>query len=123
MKKRLLRVGGVLLCLVGAGLAYLALIRWLGFGFPCIFFTVTGYQCPGCGLTRALSALAEPDVAAATRYNPLVWLYLAYGGWYGGWGTVRYLRGKEHPYWFGPGWIHWAVLAVILLFGVVRNFV
>ncbi len=121
MKKRVLRVGLILLCALGAGVGYFVLIRFLGFGYPCVVYELTGIQCPGCGMTRGVMALLRGDVAAATRYNPMIWLYFLYGGWFLGWGTVRYLRGKESPFWFGPGWIHWAMLAVVLLFGIIRN--
>lgn len=51
--------------------------------FPrCIFLTLTGYQCPGCGTQRALHALLHGNLAAAWHYNaalivalPLIALY------------------------------------------------
>ena len=121
MKKRAIRAGACWLCLLGAGLAYLALVRWLGFGFPCLFFERTGLLCPGCGVTRSLAALARLDAVGATRENPMIWLYLAYGTWYGGWGTVRYLRGERDPFYFGPPWLHFAFLGAVLIFSVLRN--
>lgn len=38
----------------------------------CIFHSVFGFECPGCGMTRALSALVHGDAASALRYNRLV---------------------------------------------------
>jgi hypothetical protein len=41
--------------------------------FPkCIFKAVSGYDCVGCGLTRALHALAHGDVLRALEMNPLI---------------------------------------------------
>lgn len=37
---------------------------------PCAFRTVTGWACPGCGLTRAAHALLHGDVARAFSLNP-----------------------------------------------------
>lgn len=38
--------------------------------FPsCLFHTVTGMYCPGCGLTRALHALVHLDLLRAIRMN------------------------------------------------------
>ena len=69
------RVPGVLqsaLSLVGyvvvAGLAlYLTDIG-------CVFRTVTGIPCPGCGMTRAWLAVLRLDFAAALAYHPLFWI-------------------------------------------------
>jgi hypothetical protein len=38
---------------------------------PCIFHSLTGLHCAGCGATRALIALLRGDIAAAFGYNPL----------------------------------------------------
>lgn len=38
----------------------------------CAFKLVSGLDCPGCGMTRALSALLHGDVDAAVLFHPLV---------------------------------------------------
>jgi hypothetical protein len=37
----------------------------------CPFRALTGYPCPGCGMTRAFSALAHGEPVRAVLYNPL----------------------------------------------------
>jgi hypothetical protein len=45
--------------------------------FPkCIFKAFTGFDCIGCGLTRALHALAHGDLVRAFDFNPLAMLAL-----------------------------------------------
>ena len=43
---------------------------------PCMFHTLTGFSCPGCGCTRAVIALLHGDLLASVRYNPGI-LYCA----------------------------------------------
>jgi hypothetical protein len=38
---------------------------------PCPILTLTGWQCPGCGSTRALYSLLHGDLAQAFAMNPL----------------------------------------------------
>ncbi len=38
---------------------------------PCLFRSLTGYYCPGCGGGQALSLLLSGDFAGAFYYNPL----------------------------------------------------
>jgi len=38
---------------------------------PCIFHTVTGLYCPGCGSTRAMHALLHGDIVRALGFNLL----------------------------------------------------
>jgi len=43
----------------------------------CPMVLVTGYPCPGCGLTRALLSLIRLDVRSAIQYNPSIFLWIA----------------------------------------------
>jgi hypothetical protein len=91
-----------------------------GFYPPCPIFETTGLLCPGCGGTRALSALLRGHLAEAVRWNGLVVglvpLALVYGVgmarrmWRGDAGWVRV------PIGVGVGL---AVVAVV--FGIARN--
>lgn len=54
----------------------------------CFFRHFFGFECPGCGMTRALSALVHGDVASALRFNrsvlvvfPLLCYVLTTGIW------------------------------------------
>ena len=45
--------------------------------FPkCLFLTVTGYKCPGCGSQRAIHALLHGDIATAFRHNAALLLFI-----------------------------------------------
>jgi len=56
---------------------------------PCIFLTLTGHYCAGCGITRALHALVHGDLATALRMNVLATSLLALvppvAAWHAGW--------------------------------------
>jgi hypothetical protein len=39
---------------------------------PCPFLFLTGWQCPGCGGTRATYSLFQGDIAQSWRMNPLI---------------------------------------------------
>ena len=87
----------------------------------CLLKLTTGFDCPGCGGTRALWYLLHGDVAAAARHHLLVvfalpfviYLYVAWAGQQVfGW-RIPQLR-------LSPGVIS-AFLAVWFAFSVARN--
>lgn len=41
----------------------------------CPFLLITGYPCPGCGITRAAFSLLRLDFAAAFSFNPSIFLW------------------------------------------------
>lgn len=43
---------------------------------PCWFYSLTGYKCAGCGLTRATHQLMHGHAEAAWSFNPFVFVVL-----------------------------------------------
>ncbi len=51
-------------------------MNWLkklfGLGVPCLFHSLTGLYCPGCGGTRAIRSMLRGDLRMSFQYHPLV---------------------------------------------------
>src|SRR5580704_8057393 len=47
----------------------------------CQFHSLTGLQCPGCGITRALNAALNGRIAQALAYNPLAFIIIPVVVW------------------------------------------
>ena len=117
-KKRLAVAAGLILA---AGLGYAAWVQATGQGVPCPFHALTGLYCPGCGITRCLSALLQGNWQAALRSNAaivalapfFVWLGLAAARSYLTGGSVRLTKRQNAAV--------YAAIAVLVAFGIVRN--
>lgn len=48
------------------------------FAPKCPLLMATGLKCPGCGSQRMLHALLHGDIAAAWRYNALLFLFVPF---------------------------------------------
>jgi Protein of unknown function (DUF2752) len=77
--------------------------------------------CPGCGATRALSALLRGQVAAALRLNWLAVLMLPLCVGYVAMGYRRWTSGDESGWPRIPSAAIYGALAVAIVFGVARN--
>lgn len=64
---RKLYIGSIIACIV-------TLVLTGHVTVPCIFNTITGYYCPGCGLTRAITSLLKGQLYQALRYNSIVFI-------------------------------------------------
>lgn len=91
-------------------------------GYPvCPFRVLTGLWCPVCGSTRAVHALLHADVAAAASSNVLLVLVLpavAYA-WLA-WASPRLGGPRLRRPRVAPR-VWWALLALALTYGVLRN--
>ena len=107
--------------LVGAATAYVGAVdpNRPGHYVTCPLLALTGLAGPGCGGLRATHDLVHLDLAAAWSMNPL-WVVVApllvvlWGLW-----LVRAWRGRPAPR--VPAGVAWTSLAVLVLFGVLRN--
>lgn len=92
-----------------------------GHGLPCPLLLLTGLQCPACGMTRAAAALLRLDFTAAFSYHALWPLYAAYLLWVAVADAVAYVRREVVHVLPSPSWLHTAVLALTIAYGVLRN--
>ena len=59
-----------------AGLVYGIFVRYTGLAIPCFFNKVTGFYCPGCGVTRMCVALLQFHFREAFYANPVIFCML-----------------------------------------------
>lgn len=87
----------------------------------CPLFSLTGFACPGCGLTRGFHALFHGDVLTAVDYNALIPLWTLILVYVFVSLILLAVRGRGLPMWItGPKFLG-AFVILLLIFGVVRN--
>ena len=84
---------------------------------PCPYLTLTGFACPGCGLTRALHFLLHGDVPRAFAFNP--WAFVSAPALVA-FTLLPALAGEVRTRRVRTG-LSWAMLIVTLAFWVWRN--
>lgn len=80
----------------------------------CVFHSLTGLACPGCGSLRAVHSFLNGEFAAAFRLNPLLLTVLPVAGIVF---AVRRALGLAPA---RPAWV-WLLLSIIVSFSVLRN--
>ncbi|MFZ1701573.1 MAG: DUF2752 domain-containing protein [Pyrinomonadaceae bacterium] len=90
--------------------------------FPlCPLLTMTGFACPGCGLTRGFHALFHGDIITAIDFNLLIPMWAVIFGWVLVSLTLLAIRGKGLPMWPTYPRVLWGFVIVLFVFGVLRN--
>lgn len=118
---RLLAASGVVALIAGSG-AVAFFDPTKTHMFPvCPLYAITGFACPGCGLTRAFHALFQGDIVTAIDFNLLTPVWAAIFGYLVVSLILVVIRGKGLPMWpISPKFL--AIFAgILLIFGVVRN--
>lgn len=100
------------------GIFYYAFTRWSGYYLPCIFYKITGYVCPGCGISHLCSDLLSLHWGRAILQNIgvsivgaiyLLWLFLKHGL------KLKWCHLKNEHY------LMMFFVVFLLLFGILRN--
>jgi|SRR5450631_469822 hypothetical protein len=91
-----------------------------GFYPVCLFHSLTGLNCPGCGMTRALYALLHGNLRLALKDNALFVLTLAALAVYSVRLILRKMRNRPAVLNVPPKFL-WTFLAIAFVFAVIRN--
>ena len=97
---------------------YYFLSIYTNFSIPCPFYTLTGFYCPGCGITRLLFSLIHLDFYQAFRYNPLVFILLILGMTY--W-LFKLILKKFNINLVIPDFVWYILLFIVIIYGIMRN--
>src|SRR3954453_2310116 len=87
---------------MAAGSAYIWAVdpTTIHFVPPCPLLTLTGFACPGCGVTRGFHALFHGDVLTALDFNILIPLWAIVFGYLFVSLVLKAVRGKGLPWKF-----------------------
>lgn len=89
---------------------------------PCMFYKFTGLYCPGCGAGRACYAILHGQFYQAFRYNPLmIFVLLLLAVYFTARGLDWLITGGNHVDRHIPDKFLYWLLAVILIYGILRN--
>ena len=89
---------------------------------PCIFHSVTGLYCPGCGGTRAVLALMQGRLLCALIYHPFVPYSFLIGGWFMVSQTIQRLSGGRISIGMKYRDIYlWLALGIVIAGCILKN--
>ena len=112
----LINVGLILLLF-----SYYKIYTEFNVGIPCLFKLITGYDCPGCGITRCLFSLINLDIKSAFNYNALVTILIVPFIIYYSYMNYCYVFGKNNNVKKHVNKISIILLFVCFVYGIIRN--
>lgn len=121
MKKRAIKVvllGG---CLLLCGLLYGLFCMSTGVAIPCFFRKITGFSCPGCGVSRMCINLMRGNVSEAIRCNPALFFCMFPMLVVFSEVLYRYIKNGDTKLRTWENVVLYGIIAVLLVHGVIRN--
>ena len=105
----------------GAGLVWYFDPAKAGFFPYCPLLRITGFACPGCGLTRGFHALFHGDFLTALDFNALIPLFVFILGYVVISLLSLVIRGRAVVALERNLVFLWVLIGILLTFGVLRN--
>ena len=110
----------MLVAFTAAGILYYFITR-LGIAIPCMFHKITGFYCPGCGVSRMCIHLIQLDFYKAFRSNPGVFISLPFLAVLFLMHLHDYIRYNHIPKYKWLTVLEIIDAVILIIFGVLRN--
>jgi len=88
---------------------------------PCPIHFITGFYCPGCGVTRMLLSLIKLDFYQAFRYNPLLFIMFPFFIFFYIESLIAEINNKKALYNKVPNYIYIIIIVILVMYGILRN--
>lgn len=99
-------------------ISYLLLSHYFHIYVVCLFKEITGFYCPGCGVTRMLYSIVTFNFYQAFRYNPLLFIFLPFGMYL----YVDFLfRNDKSLLKKIPDKFWYVIIVILIIYGILRN--
>ena len=119
--ERLFAAGGAATMAVGVAAVWYFEPATSGIFPACPLYAMTGFACPGCGMTRGFHALFHGDIVTALDYNALIPLVSIFFGYWFLSLVFTAVRGRGFGFGKMSAGLVGTTFFLLLLFGIVRN--
>ncbi|MGL5435839.1 MAG: DUF2752 domain-containing protein [Lachnospiraceae bacterium] len=121
MKQRIKRIGIWLGIAAVTGCTYAAFVTNTGRALPCGIYLITGFKCPGCGVTRMCLSLMQLDFKNAFYSNQMLFVLLPVLSYLFGSYTLRYVKTGRWSLSKGQTVLTYICIVLLLMYAVYRN--
>ncbi len=119
---RALLRAGLLTVIMGLAVLFFVLDPVKDAIFPrCVFYSLTGYHCPGCGSQRAIHNLLHLNLSGVVSNNALLLPATLLIFYHYARPLFNRISARELPDIFYLKQTPWIIFAIIILFGILRN--
>lgn len=122
MKKRIIKCVNYISIVLIIGIIYAGICSFTGSGIPCIFRTVTGYKCPGCGITHMMICLLRLDFKGAFLANRVIFILMPLFAVLIGYHMVQYIKYGKTNISKKENYMFYVLIAILVIWGICRNF-
>ncbi|MDO5293635.1 MAG: DUF2752 domain-containing protein [bacterium] len=121
MNERITRLIKTAVIMVSIGIVYGIWHIKTGIGIPCPIRTITGFRCPGCGVTHMCTAVMQGRLPEAYQANRVLFCLLPALVAAGIHFTARYIKYGSKPLSKWENGLLYCLIGIFIIWGVLRN--
>ena len=118
--KNIIKPAAILLI---AGMLYAIFYGITGIGIPCIFRQITGFKCPGCGISHMFMDIFRFDFNSAFKHNPVIFSLMPLWIVAISYQTVHYIKTGDKKFNRPINGLVWISIIALIIFAIIRNII